>query len=458
MLIGGCANTLTVVIGGQVLTGVAVGCSLLASPTVQEIVPKKQRTIVMAFCTLISSGSFIAAPIIEGVFIQHGYGESLDGWRIGFYIGAAFWALCAIGLVLFFHPMPRPNPEGLTTVQQLRKFDWIGLFLASAAMSLFLVGMNYGDNPYPWSSPMVLGPLVPGTISIFLFILWEWKGTSTGLLPHALFEDRNFPLTMVIRIVGGIALFGGQAFLPQVAVFVFGTDGTRTAVWQLPFTVSAMLGAFLAGGLLRFFKEIKWLIFASIMLMALGGGLCVLVKPNIGFVTWFFPCAFMGIAVGGEAMLLTVISGLAVPNRYIATGVCIGTSAGFLGGALATTIYGQVYRSKLKIYLPAAISNAAITAGLPPSSLPSLLTGITTGDLASVPGATPIVLGAVQTASRNAYAKSFSYIWYVLIAWSALSAVLALLYGSTSAYMTNEVAAPVECRRRRTAATQREGK
>jgi hypothetical protein len=34
-----------------------------------------------------------------------------------------------------------------------------------------------------------------------------------------------------------MGLFGGQAYLPQVAVNVFGTDGLQTSVWQLPLSV-----------------------------------------------------------------------------------------------------------------------------------------------------------------------------------------------------------------------------
>ncbi|KAL3456983.1 fungal trichothecene efflux pump [Aspergillus heterothallicus] len=452
MLVAGRANSLMMLIGGQVLNGLGMGCGYLAIPLVQEIVPKKQRPVVTALTTLISSGSFIGAPIIEGVLIDRGYGGPLDGWRVGFYIGAAFYGLTGAAIITFYHPMPRPNPEGLATLRRLARVDWLGIFLATAGVTLFLVGLNTGGNPEPWTDGLVLGPLIPGGICLLFFALWEWKGTTTGILPHAIFADRNYSITLVIRLVGGIALFGGQAFLPQVLVYVFGTDGIDTAVQQLPFSISTIFGAFLAAGLIRWLKEAKWIVVTVIMVMALGAGLAVLVKPGVSFAVWFFPSALMGIAIGSEAALLTIIAGLAVPNMFIATATCISAAVGLLGGSLATTMYNQIYRSKLNTLLPEAIASAAGSAGVPESSIPLLIQAYASGDeasLASIPGTSSSTLSVITHASRTAYARSFSYIWYTLIAWCGVSVIVALMYHSTAAYMNDEVAAPIQSRRQR---------
>lgn len=449
LLLGGLATSLRMVIIGQVFNGLGIGCSFLATPLLQEIVPNKQRPEVTALAAGIASISFIAAPIIEGVFIAKGYGGPLDGFRIGFYVGAALYAIVGLGLVVFYRPAPRPNPEDLTVFQKLRKLDLIGVVLIAAGITLFLLGINFGDNPYSWGSGIVLGPMITGITLIVAFAIWEWKGTDHGLLPHELFADKNFTITVIIRFVGGIALYGGQTFLPQVAVYVFGTNGLQTAVWQLPFSVSSVVGAFMAAGILRWLKEVRIPIIISLCFMTLGGGLCILIKPDVSFVTWFFSCALMGLALGSESVMLTLVAGLVVPSHHIATAVCVALASGFLGGAVATSMYGIIYRSTITKTLAPAIAKAALGAGLPASSVPELVHATLMGDqeaLASVPGASAVIFDAVQRSMRFAYANAFSYIWYTLIGWCVLCIIVSAFYGPISQYMTDEVAAPVQAR------------
>jgi MFS family permease len=161
------------------------------SPLLQEIVPKKYRATAVACSTFISSFAFIGGPVIQGLCIQQGVGGELDGWRVGFYIGAGIWAVTGVCLLAFYHPMPRPNPEKVSVARRIKRLDWLGIFLVSAGVTLFLVGLQYGDNLYPWTSSIVLGTLIPGAILCILFCLWEWKGTATGIIPHALFHDKK---------------------------------------------------------------------------------------------------------------------------------------------------------------------------------------------------------------------------------------------------------------------------
>ncbi|KAH7136209.1 fungal trichothecene efflux pump-domain-containing protein [Dactylonectria macrodidyma] len=438
------------VIGGQVMNGLGIGCAFLTNPLLQEIVPKSHRPIAVGFSTLASAGSFIGAPIIEGVFIQQAIGGALEGWRVGFYVGAGIFCISFITLYFFYTPMPRPNVHGLNVIQRLLKLDWIGIFLGCFGLTLFLVGINYGGNPYEWTSGIVLGTLITGLGLLVSFGLWEWRGTSTGVLPHAVFQDRNYNTSLIIRVSGGFALYGCQAYLPQMAVYVFGTDGLTTAVWQLPLNISSISGAVLAAVILCFYKEARWISAGLLLVLAFGGGLMILVKPGINMALWIVPSILMGLAIGAEAALITIICGLTSPNELIGTAVCIGTAAGFIGASIATTMYGQISNAKVKQLLIPAISKAAVTAGLPESSLTDFLTAFSyqsADAIAAVPGATAEVVKAVTRASRLAYAEAYTYIWYTLIAFAVTSTLGCFLFTRTTHYFTNEVAAPVQERR-----------
>lgn len=108
--------------------------------------------------------------------------------------------------------MPRPNAGGFSIKQRMLKMDWFGILLVCSGLTLFLLGMNSRGNPYEWTSEIVLGTLIAG-VFLLTFVLWDWKEPQSGFA-HAIFQDRNFNVALLIHISGGLALYGCQAFLP----------------------------------------------------------------------------------------------------------------------------------------------------------------------------------------------------------------------------------------------------
>lgn len=85
---------------------------------------------------------------------------------------------------------------------------------------------------FGWQVPRTLGPLVVGCAFLVLFILYEWKGTSTGLCHHALFDERNYALALGAIIVEGAILFGEQSLLRQSKNFDLLNNGAKVS-WDL---------------------------------------------------------------------------------------------------------------------------------------------------------------------------------------------------------------------------------
>jgi hypothetical protein len=160
-----------------------------------------------------------------------------------------------------------------------------------------------------------------------------------------------------------------------------------------------------------------------------------------------WPPLIMGLSVGIEAQVLNVIAALATPDEYIATAVSAASLCATFGSSIGITIFNQIFSSKLKTLLPAYVTEAVLAAGLPASSVESLLIAMGAGDptaYATIPGVTPDVLAAMQVASKNAYAKSFTYIWYALLAFALVTMAAAGLFKTTKPQMTAEVSSPVK--------------
>ncbi|KAH9212377.1 major facilitator superfamily domain-containing protein [Leptodontidium sp. 2 PMI_412] len=447
MLVAGRANSLLTVIGGQVLNGPAQGGGFLSNHLLQEIVPRRYRPWGVAGSTFCSSFSFIGSPIIQGVLIQEGVGGVLDGWRIGLYLGAGLWALAGATLFLLYHPGDRPNPENLPVPQRLAKLDFVGIFLVVGGLTLFMVGINYGDNPISFLLGIRSWTYDLRSSTSYLLRFVGVDGNVDRCFPHALFHERNYSITLLVRVVGGMALYGGQAYLPQVCVYVFGLGGLRISVYQLPFSIATVWGAFASMGLLMIWKEVKLLVIALMLIMGLGAGLVNLVKEDSNFVVWFFPSLFMGLGIGGEASLLSVVASLATLDHLIATAVCVSTAFGSLGGIIALTMYNQISSSKIRTIVPAKLSEAALEGGIPVATVPAFLGAYLSSNataLREIPEVTESLLASTTKASRQGYADSFRYIWYVLIAWLGVSLIASVFFTSTKKYMTSVVAAPVK--------------
>ncbi|OCK77318.1 MFS general substrate transporter [Lepidopterella palustris CBS 459.81] len=435
------------VIGGQVLSGAGLTLGYLAIALSQEIVPKVHRPRTQMLTAVFAGLATITGPIIGGAFIKHNVSGVGNGWRVGFYLGAAFYFLAFASILFFYTPGPRPNPEGLPMKKRIFRVDWAGIFMVAAGLTLFLVGLFYGGNPDKWTSARVLGPLIVGAVVLIAFGVYEWKATSTGLLAHVFFKHRNFALGCLMNFVGGIVLFGGQAFLPQEIIHLYTSDAVMTGVYNLSFSIFAVTGGVVLFIWLRFTNNAKWVTVFAMGTIVVGAGLMAVMQPHINYSAWFFPTALLGVSVGVQTAVVPLIISLCTPNEMIGTAIMISNSARSFGGSIGTVIFQQIFTSKIKKILPQKVVPAVMKAGLPPTSVPSLLEAYAAGNsalFAKIPGVTPAVLNALTTSAAQAYANSFRYIWYALLAFACVSLALSLFFHSTTKQMTMEIAAGIE--------------
>jgi hypothetical protein len=123
----------------------------------------------------------------------------------------------------------------------------------------------------------------------------------------------------------------------------------------------------------------------------------------------------------------------------------LGTALGALGSirsggaSVATAIYTTILSNKLGKFIPEYVTPAALSAGLPSSSLPSLFTNLTAGTLAKVPSIDAKIIEAVAAANASAVAMAFKYVWYAVIAFAVVAVGAACLTIDYGEYLTDEV-------------------
>ena len=132
------------------------------------------------------------------------------------------------------------------------------------------------------------------------------------------------------------------------------------------------------------------------------------------------------------------------PHAYLSTATGLGFSARAVGGAFGSAVLNVIINGKLKSY-PDKISNAAVEAGLPKSSVPALILAFTTGEgLTDVPGINPTIIAQTVDASRWAYAHAYRLAWASIIPFVVLALVSIWFLKGVKELMTEKVEATVE--------------
>ena len=112
---------------------------------------------------------------------------------------------------------------------------------------------------------------------------------------------------------------------------------------------------------------------------------------------------------------------------------------------IGLTVGGAIFTNKITGYLPEFIAANSIAAGATPAQVPSII-GFLLGPAGSVPApdVSPAVLQAAVLGLRQAYAKSFSYIYYEIIPWAAAAFILLCFLKPTAQSMTWSITTPSE--------------
>jgi MFS family permease len=198
MIIIGTVHNISGMIAGQVMAGVGIGIQLLTTvAAATELVPTNKRGSTIGY--IVCGFTPFAAASLYGQYLAS------HSWRwVSVLVG--IWAILAfIVLAIFYHPPPRVNSEGLSKREIVKRIDFVGSFLSLAGIILFLTGLNWGGQSYPWKSGHVIGTMVAGGVTTIIFFLWEKFGTKYPMFPMALARSpRPFIAVSVLALTSGI--------------------------------------------------------------------------------------------------------------------------------------------------------------------------------------------------------------------------------------------------------------
>ena len=113
------------------------------------------------------------------------------------------------------------------TIANLRTTSDVGLFLWTAGLTIFLMGISWGGTIYPWKSAAVISSIVIGAVVLIVLMVWEWKADLPyPAIPVKFFGNRGFMALVACATVASVSrtsgIFPAHSLLRAVAFVCYG--------------------------------------------------------------------------------------------------------------------------------------------------------------------------------------------------------------------------------------------
>ncbi|MDQ6661235.1 MAG: MFS transporter, partial [Chloroflexota bacterium] len=381
--LSGASQTMNQLIAFRALQGLGAGAGIaLVFTVVGDIFPPAERAKWQGIFSAVYGFSSVVGPTIGGWLTDHGpllgnLVTDVTRWRWVFYINLPIGIIALAALIIYLPANISVRSSRYSGWAAVRRIDFLGAALASAATICLLLGLSWGgDQTYDWSSLQVIGTLVAAGILYVAFFTVE-RYAAEPVLPLDLFRNRVFSAGSVLSLLQGMVLLGLVIYLPLYLQGVLGQSATNSGEVITPLTVSLVVGASLSGFVVAMLKRYQAITILGALIMTVGVFLLSRMTASTSLVEAAIYMVIAGIGLGIFFSILT----LAVQNALPRTRLGVGTAAvrylsqlgSTLGVAIVGTVVNNTIASDILTRLPASAVQQLTPAGLKFATNPQVL-------------------------------------------------------------------------------------
>lgn len=270
----------------------------------------------------------------------HFANHSISNFPLGGAVIAAF---------AFFIKLPVDSlcKEKLTFAQKIWRIDLVGFFIFCVAVTLFLLGLQWGGTEYNWNDARVIAPMVLGLVGFGILGLWFWWRGEKALIPPRLLNSRINVMITVTSFVQSGATVTSLYWLPIWFQSIKRASPFESGVLILPMIVSQLLFSILCGVLVQRTGYYLPEVIGGNVLVAIGAGLTSTftrgtpLGEEVGFQV------LLGAGRGLVLQLLVTAMQANVPREdaSIASAYCMFSQ--FLGSAFFSSLAKTIFTSSI---------------------------------------------------------------------------------------------------------------
>ncbi|QZT57546.1 MFS transporter [Mycolicibacterium austroafricanum] len=347
-------------IAWRVIQGIG-GAMLMASSSaiLTDAFPANQRGMALGV-------NMVAA--VAGSFLGLLVGGVLSEWHWQ----AIFWVGVPIGLAGTVWSLRSLVEIGVRTPGRL---DWAGTLTFGIGLTVLLIGITYGIQPYGrsttgWTNPWVLGSIAAGLALLVVFCVVELR-VAQPMVNVRLFRSAAFGMGNVAGLMSSMGRGGLQfmliIWLQGIWLPLRGYDFEVTPLWaaiyMLPITVGFLLAGPIAGWLSDRYGA-RPLTVGGMLLMA--GSFIALVMIPVDFDYWVFAVLIFLNGVGGGIFTAPNTAAIMSSVPPSERGATSGVRATFFnaGSSLSIGIFFSLMVVGLANTLPGALSSGLQEQGV----------------------------------------------------------------------------------------------
>ncbi len=347
-------------IAWRVIQGIG-GAMLMASSSaiLTDAFPANQRGMALGVNMVAAvAGSFLG--LLIGGFLSEWE------WKAVFWVGVPIGIIGTIWSYRSLHELGSRTPG---------RMDWAGTATFGVGLTVLLLGITYGIQPYGnsptgWGNPAVLGSIAVGLLLLVAFCVVELK-VESPMVDMRLFKSATFGMGNLAGLMSSVGRGGLQfmliIWLQGIWLPLHGYDFESTPLWAgiylLPATIGFLVAAPVAGSLSDRFGA-RPLAVGGMLLMAVTFVALLMIPVNFEY--WAFALLVFLNGVGGGIFTApntaAIMSSVPASQRGAASGV---RSTFFnAGSSLSIGIFFSLMVVGLAGTLPTALSNGLQQQGV----------------------------------------------------------------------------------------------
>jgi MFS family permease len=347
-------------IAWRVIQGIG-GAMLMSSSSaiLTDAFPANQRGMALGVNMVAAvAGSFLGL-LIGGVLSE-------VHWQAIFWVGVPIGVVGTIWSVRSLKELGVRNPG---------RVDWAGTVTFGVGLTVLLIGITYGIQPYGdsttgWTSPMVLGSIIGGLLLLVVFCFIELR-VPQPMVDIRLFRSAAFGMGNLAGLMSSVGRGGLQfmliIWLQGIWLPLHGYSFESTPLWAgiylLPATFGFLAAAPIAGSLADRFGARPFTV-GGMVLMALTFVALLVIPVNFNY--WVFAVLVFLNGVGGGIFTApntaAIMSSVPASQRGAASGV---RSTFFnAGNSLSIGIFFSLMIVGLAHTLPTAMSQGLQAQGV----------------------------------------------------------------------------------------------
>jgi MFS family permease len=346
----------------RLIQGVGSGFLLSNSAAIlTDAFPANQRGRALGINQIAGiAGSFIGL-ILGGIL-------AVINWRLVFIVSVPVGIAGTIWAYAMLHET--------ATIREHQKIDWLGNVTFALGLTIFLLGITYGIEPYGgspmgWGNPLVIGGIVLG-IALLVAFIWIERHVDDPMFRLDLFKIRMFAAGNITAFLAALGRGGLQfmliIWLQGIWLPLHGYSFEETPLWAGIFMTPLLLGFILMGPISGYLSDLfgaRLFSTAGMLIQMLGFLGLSLLPANFNYPLFAVLLFMLGCGSGLFASPNTSSIMSSVPPET--RGVSSGMRATFQNSASLVSIgfFFSIVTVGLASALPSTLSNGLIASGVP---------------------------------------------------------------------------------------------